>query len=279
MVVSVVPKPPADVEAKLPTRARFEVTEVAGTAMVVDDERFFLTILGDFISQHLGMRPVLVQDGTTALGLLDTEQIDLVLLDILMPGMDGLEALRQIKDRHPSLPVIMVTATSTIDHVIAALREGADDFVRKPVDLDELALCVHRALNKGRVARLPPPPPRDAASERRRGPRARLRTRAPAQLQLRDVNLIDLSLAGALVEHINSVRPGEIYRLALSINGQSAQVLARAMRVFASHRVTVAGGERQVVYCSGLEFVGLKKEAATLITEFVESLLQQKRPQ
>lgn len=272
--MSLVPKPPGDVEPTPPARARYEATDATGTALVVDDERFFLTVLGDFIAQHIGMRPVLVQDGATALGLLETEQIDLVLLDILMPGMDGLEALRRIKDRHPSLPVIMVTATSTIDHVIAALREGADDFVRKPVDLDELALCVQRALNKGRVAKLPPPPPRDAATERRRGPRARLRTHTPAQLQLRDVNLIDLSLAGALVEHIEPVRPGEIYRLALTLEGQNVQVLARAMRVFASHRVTVAGGERQVVYRTGLEFVGLKKEAATLITEYVKSLLQ-----
>jgi DNA-binding response OmpR family regulator len=272
--VSLVPQPPADAEAKPPARARYEATEPTGTALVVDDERFFLTILGDFIAQHIGMRPVLVQDGETALDLLETEQVDLVLLDILMPGMDGLEALRRIKDRHPSLPVIMVTATSTIDHVIAALREGADDFVRKPVDLDELALCVQRALNKGRVAKLPPPPPRDAATERRRGPRVRLHTHTPAQLQLRDVNLIDISLAGALVEHIEPVRPGEIYRLALTIEGQNVQVLARAMRVFASHRVTVAGGERQVVYRTGLEFVGLKKEAANLITEYVESLLQ-----
>ena len=272
--MSLVPQPPADSEAKPPARARYEAAEPTGTALVVDDERFFLTILGDFIAQHIGMRPVLVQDGAMALDLLETQQIDLVLLDILMPGMDGLEALRRIKDRHPSLPVIMVTATSTIDHVIAALREGADDFVRKPVDLDELALCVQRALNKGRVAKLPPPPPRDAATERRRGPRVRLRTHTPAQLQLRDVNLIDVSLAGALVEHIEPVRPGEIYRLALTIEGQNVQVLARAMRVFASHRVTVAGGERQVVYRTGLEFVGLKKEAANLITEYVEGLLQ-----
>ena len=272
--MSLVPQPPADAEAKPPARARYEATEPTGTALVVDDERFFLTILGDFIAQHIGMRPVLVQDGAMALDLLETEQVDLVLLDILMPGMDGLEALRRIKDRHPSLPVIMVTATSTIDHVIAALREGADDFVRKPVDLDELALCVQRALNKGRVAKLPPPPPRDAATERRRGPRVRLRTHTPAQLQLRDVNLIDISLAGALVEHIEPVRPGEIYRLALTIEGQNVQVLARAMRVFASHRVTVAGGERQVVYRTGLEFVGLKKEAANLIAEYVESLRQ-----
>lgn len=271
----VVPKAPVDHETAPPTRARVEGAEATGTALVVDDERFFLTILGDFITQDLGMRPVLVQDGTTALGLLDAEPIDLVLLDILMPGMDGLEVLRQIKDRHPALPVIMVTATSTIDHVIAALREGADDFVRKPVDLDELALCVRRALNKGRVSRLPPPPPRDTASERRRAPRVSLRTRTPAQLQLRDVNLIDISQCGALVEHMEPIRPGEIYRLALTMDGQNVQVLARAMRVFASHRVTAAGGERQVVYRTGMEFVGLKKEAAGLIGGYVEHLLRQ----
>lgn len=272
--MSVAPKPPADAEAPPPARARFAATEVAGTALVVDDERFFLTILGDFVAQHVGLRPVLVEDGATALELLDTEQIDLVLLDILMPGMDGLETLRRIKDRHPSLPVIMVTATSTIEHVIAALREGADDFVRKPVDLDELALCIHRALNKGRVAKLPPPPPRDAASERRRGPRVRMRTRTPAQLQLRDVYLIDASVSGALVEHVEPVRPGEIYRLALTLDGQNVQFLARAMRVFASHRVTVTGGERQLVYRTGLEFVGLKKEAANILTGYVERLQQ-----
>jgi DNA-binding response OmpR family regulator len=262
-------------ETAPPARARFEGIEAAGTALVVDDERFFLTILGDFIAQHLGMRPVLVQDGTAALTLVETENVDLVLLDILMPGMDGLEVLRRIKDRHPTLPVIMVTATSTIDHVIAALREGADDFVRKPVDLDELALCINRALNKGRVARMPPPPPRDAASDRRRGPRARLRTHTPAQLQLRDVGLIDISQSGALVEHIEPIRPGEIYRLAIGVDGQNVQVLARAMRVYASHRVTVADGERQVVYRTGMEFVGLKKEAAELIARYVEGLLQE----
>jgi len=273
--VSVLPKPEANLEAKPPAHARFDGSEATSTALVVDDERFFLTILGDFITQHLGMRPVLVQDGTTALGLLDIEKIDLVLLDILMPGMDGLEVLRRIKDQRPALPVIMVTATSTIEHVITALREGADDFVRKPVDLDELALCVHRALNKGRVAKLPPPPPRDAANERRRAPRVRLRTRIPAQLQLRDVTLIDLSQSGALVEHIEPIRPGEIYRLALTLDGHSVQVLARAMRVFASYRITAAGGERQVVYGTALDFVGLKKEAASLIAKHVEILLEQ----
>lgn len=253
---------------------RHEGRESVDTALIVDDERFFLTILGDFLTQHLHMRPVLVQDGAAALSLLETETIDLVLLDILMPGMDGLEVLRRIKDRTPSLPVIMVTASSAIDHVITALREGADDFVRKPVDLDELALCINRALNKKRVASLPPPPPRDSASERRRAPRIPLRERSPAQLQLRDVNLIDLSLSGALVEHIEPIRPGEIYRLSLTAEGQKVQILARAMRVYASHRVTLAGGERQVVYRTGMEFVGLKKDVADNLAKHIESLRQ-----
>lgn len=244
------------------------------TALVVDDERFFLTIMGDFVTQRLGMRPLLVQDGMAALSLLEAERVDLVLLDIIMPGMDGLEVLRRIKDRRPSLPVIMVTASSEIDHTIAALREGADDFVRKPVDLDELTLCVTRALTKVRVAKLPPPP-RDAASERRRAGRIRMRERSPAQLQLRDVNLLDISLSGALVEHTEPVRLGEVYRLSFPVEGHQVQVLARAVRAFASHRVTVAGGERQVVYRTGMEFVGIEKGVAELISAYVDRLLRQ----
>jgi DNA-binding response OmpR family regulator len=273
--VSIAPKPPTHTEAPPPIRARFQAGNNAETVLVVDDERFFLTILGDFLTHQLGMRAILVQDSTTALSTLESEKADLVLLDILMPDMDGLEVLRRIKDRSPSLPVVMVTASTAIDHAITALREGADDFVRKPLDLDELELCINRALNRVRVARLPPPPPRDAASERRRAPRIRLRAQSPAELQLRDVSLIDLSLSGALVEHIEPIRPGEIYHLAITIQERKVPVLARAMRVFASHRVTVAGGERQVVYRTGMEFVGVEKETADLIAEHIDSMTRQ----
>jgi DNA-binding response OmpR family regulator len=151
--VSIVPKPPANAEAPPPARARFQARDDAETVLVVDDERFFLTILGDFLTHQLGMRAILVQDSTTALSTLESEKADLVLLDILMPDMDGLEVLRRIKDRSPALPVVMVTASSAIDHAITALREGADDFVRKPLDLDELG-CINRALNRA-VAELP----------------------------------------------------------------------------------------------------------------------------
>jgi DNA-binding response OmpR family regulator len=242
-----------------------------GKVMVVDDERFFLTILGDFVSERLKMRPILVQDGEAALSIVQNEALELVLLDIIMPGMDGIEVLRRIKTHRPALPVVMVTATSAIEHAIAALREGADDFVRKPVDLDALAHSVQHVLQKGEVAKMPAP--RDIVHERRRAARARLRSHSPAHLHLMEVTLVDLSLSGALVEHTDPVRPGEIYRLAFGVDGQDVQVLARAVRAFASHRVTVAGGERKVVYRTGMEFVGVERGASELISAYVNRLL------
>jgi len=242
------------------------------TALVVDDDRFFLAVLGDFVSHDLKMRPILVEDGAAALDIIESERVDLVLLDIVMPGMDGLAVLGKIKDRHPSMPVIMVTSSSSVDHVITALRYGADDFVRKPVNLEELQLGVSRVMNKVRVANMPPPPLPDKASDKRRADRIRLPERSPAQLQLLDVILIDLSLSGALIEHSQPVRPGEVYRFAFTIGGHQVQTLARAMRVFASHRVAVAGGERHVVYRSGIEFVGVEKAVADVISNYIDRL-------
>jgi len=242
------------------------------TALIIDDERFFLTILGDFVSQRLGMRPLLANDGPTALSLLQKERVDLVLLDVIMPGMDGLEVLRRIKGTRTTLPVIMLTASSAIDNAIIALREGADDFFRKPVDLDELSLCAARVLGKARVARRPPPPPPEPGSERRRAPRVRMEEGSPAQLQLKEVYLLDMSLSGALLEHSEPVSPGEIYRLTFFVDGKEVQVLARAVREFASHRATIEGGERRIVYRTGMEFVGLEKGASDLISAHVERL-------
>ncbi len=257
------------------------------TALVVDDERFFRTILGDYLTQHLHIRTVLAPDGATALAILQAEKIDIVLLDILMPDMDGLTVLRKIREVSADLPVVMVSVSSAVDHVITALREGANDFVRKPVDLDELAISIHRALGAEVQAAQPTPQaimdgrsvdPRDAA-DRRKAPRVRFRQRTRALLQLRDVTLVDLSHTGALVEHVEPVRPGEIYRLAITVEKEMLQVLARAIRVFASHRVTLTGGERQVVYRTGMEFIGLKKEAAGLIARHVEKLLESGEPE
>jgi two-component system response regulator HydG len=71
---------------------------------------------------------------------------DLVLMDIRMPTMDGMEALRQLRQRSPSVPVIMMTAFGSIDSAVEALKSGAEDYVTKPLDIDELMLKVTKAL-------------------------------------------------------------------------------------------------------------------------------------
>lgn len=66
------------------------------------------------------------------------EGIDLVILDIKMPGMDGIETLKEIKKRKPQLPVVMITAYATVDTAIEAMKQGATDYIRKPFDIEEL---------------------------------------------------------------------------------------------------------------------------------------------
>ncbi|RLF33988.1 MAG: hypothetical protein DRN07_01110, partial [Thermoplasmata archaeon] len=66
------------------------------------------------------------------------EGVDLVILDIKMPGMDGIETLKEIKKRKPQLPVVMITAYATVDTAIEAMKQGATDYIRKPFDIEEL---------------------------------------------------------------------------------------------------------------------------------------------
>ncbi|MFQ5664893.1 MAG: sigma-54-dependent transcriptional regulator [Candidatus Binatia bacterium] len=91
--------------------------------------------------------------GDEALRIIDAEPLDVVLLDILMPGLDGLEALEQIKQRALALPVVMLTATKTVKTAVTAMKLGACDYVTKPFDVDELLLIVERAVQSAALAR------------------------------------------------------------------------------------------------------------------------------
>ena len=94
-----------------------------------------------------------VASGREALDLIDREPFDVVLLDILMPGMDGLEVLEHIKQRPLTLSVIMLTATKTVKTAVTAMKLGACDYVTKPFDVDELLLIVERAVQSAALAR------------------------------------------------------------------------------------------------------------------------------
>ncbi len=100
-----------------------------------------------------GYETLSVRDGVEAVERVRTEDFDIVLLDVKMPRMDGLQALHQIHGMRPELIVIMITAYGSSDIALKAMKEGAYDYFTKPVNLDELRLVVRRAAEKSEMRR------------------------------------------------------------------------------------------------------------------------------
>jgi two-component system response regulator PilR (NtrC family) len=116
-----------------------------GTVLVVDDEkamREFLTVL----LEKEGHAVVAASDGEEALRVVAERPIDLVISDLRMPKMDGIGLLAGIRERHPDLPLIMVTAYASSESTIQAMRLGADDYITKPFRVSEIRLVVEKAL-------------------------------------------------------------------------------------------------------------------------------------
>jgi len=105
--------------------------------MVVDDEVDYLeNIVKKLQSRKIDVTGV--QSGYQALEFLDNNSPDVIVLDVIMPGMDGIETLREIKKKKPLTEVIMLTGEATVELAIKAMRSGAFDYVLKPVALDAL---------------------------------------------------------------------------------------------------------------------------------------------
>ena len=92
-----------------------------------------------------------VQDGREALKKIEENTYDVVILDIMMPNIDGLEVLRRVKETHPNVDVIMITGLSQVDTAVQAMKLGAFDYISKPFEPDELKLVVFRALERRRL--------------------------------------------------------------------------------------------------------------------------------
>lgn len=112
--------------------------------LVVDDEQVVL----DSVRKHLkreGYDIQTVLSGTEATGILDSGWPEVVITDLMMPGMDGLELLERVRDSHPGVPVIMITGYATMRTALQALRQGAFDYIAKPFTRAELQGVVARA--------------------------------------------------------------------------------------------------------------------------------------
>jgi DNA-binding NtrC family response regulator len=121
------------------------------TILIVDDEEIFLLSLKNNLAR-LGYAVVPATTGREALTLLKEQSVDLVITDLNMPEMDGIELLNLIKELHPSLPVVVFTAQGSIESAVDAIRLGAFDFLEKPFNPQTFDLVLCRALEFGRLS-------------------------------------------------------------------------------------------------------------------------------
>lgn len=123
------------------------------TILLVDDEPGIRKSVGDALKDE-GYPVLKAESGEQALELLqgpDGDAIRAVLLDVWLPGIDGLETLKAAKALHPDLPIVMISGHANIDTALQATKWGAFDFLEKPIDLDRLLLVVRNALKQGRL--------------------------------------------------------------------------------------------------------------------------------
>jgi DNA-binding response OmpR family regulator len=115
--------------------------------LLVDDEREYVTTLGERMEMR-GFEPEIAFSGEQALGMLEHSLPDVMVLDLKMPGIDGLEVLRRVKKRYPQIQVIILTGHGSDRDEAAARRLGAFDHLQKPVDINELVQIMELAFRQ-----------------------------------------------------------------------------------------------------------------------------------
>ncbi len=109
-------------------------SQLATKVMLVDDEKDFIEILSQRLETR-GLKVIAVTSGEEALDMTDDQNFDVAVVDFAMPGLNGIETLKQIKEKRPDIEVIMLTGQGTIQSGIEAMKHGAIDYLEKPVDL------------------------------------------------------------------------------------------------------------------------------------------------
>ena len=119
-----------------------------GRILAIDDDHNIIGVVVDYFGEA-GYEVITAHHGGDGLMLAEQERPDVVLLDIRMAGLTGVEVLQQLKLRWPELPVIMVSGAGDLDLARGCLSRGAIDYVAKPFDLEHLHRCVTAALSSG----------------------------------------------------------------------------------------------------------------------------------
>ena len=122
--------------------------------LIVDDEKDIREILGDIVDDE-GHQAIKVGHAQDAIDKVDQHNFDLVILDIWLKEshMDGIDILKYIKNRHPDLPVVIISGHGNIEIAVAAVKQGAFDFIEKPFNIDQLLVVINRALELSQLRR------------------------------------------------------------------------------------------------------------------------------
>ncbi len=125
-------------------------TKEKHNVLIADDSSVMRTLIGHVITK-LGYNALTANDGDACVHLLNTEKIDLLLLDINMPGKNGMEVLSYLQSNDMMLPVIMITASDDISHAVQCIKMGAYEYLTKPVKNDRLEITVSNALSESNL--------------------------------------------------------------------------------------------------------------------------------
>ena len=112
--------------------------------LLVDDEKDFLDIMSERM-QARGMTVKTADSADKAMAMLEKESFDAIVMDFKMPGMDGIQALKNIKDQKPELQIILLTGYATVEKTVEAMKIGATDLLEKPADLEALEARIKQA--------------------------------------------------------------------------------------------------------------------------------------
>ncbi len=117
--------------------------------LLVDDDTGVRTVFSSILRKE-GYRVTAVKNGYEAIKVIDEESFDLALVDLRMPGLDGIQVLEKIKSRRPQTRVIIYSAYGLVEDAVEAMRKGAADYLNKPFSPNELELSLKKALEKSR---------------------------------------------------------------------------------------------------------------------------------
>lgn len=115
--------------------------------LLIDDDKDFLEVMKERLEAR-GLEVGTADSAEYALERIEKELYDVVLLDLQMPGIDGIKTLKLIKEKHEALQVIMLTGHATVDKGVEAIKQGAMDFIEKPADIDVLSEKIKKAKEK-----------------------------------------------------------------------------------------------------------------------------------